>query len=216
MADKVLQNVESFQNLLSKVDCHIFVDRPFMFVLRERNGDYSLQIQFYAPDNDGGAGVEKQFCRIWPLQDTMTDSEVIRTAWHAAKAAVMHELEEKFLVEGESIFNPHTDYRAMVQMRQRKNIDDVRIPNGTDTDGLHSRTPKIQYHHFVSFSDGLYKADQVDWIQDTLHILKGDYIIDGGHWRDGVIHTRRGVEFEFKEDALLFTENFGGEYEFRP
>lgn len=134
MTDKVLQNSETFRALLDDVECG-----NFEFVIRERNGDYSLQIQFDAVDNvesgvlAAGESVmlektERQFCRIWPLQDTMCDSEVIRTAWKAAEAATMHELEEQFKFQGEMIFCPHMNVHKLVELRRQGDVDQIREP----------------------------------------------------------------------------------------
>ena len=76
MADVKLQTAETFRTLLERVECKLET-LDFEFVIRERNGDFSLQIQFDAFDNlldKDGADVmtlDRQFCRIWPLQDTM-------------------------------------------------------------------------------------------------------------------------------------------------
>jgi hypothetical protein len=129
VADKKLQNADTFRALLSQVECG-----DFEFVIRERNGDYSLQIQFNALDNESAdklpwmRKVERQFCRIWPLQDTMCDSEVVRTAWHAAKAATMHELEERFKFQGEMIFCPHMNVHKLVELRRQDDVDQIREP----------------------------------------------------------------------------------------
>ena len=130
MADKILQNSKTFRALLSQVQCG-----DFEFIIRERNGDYSLQIQFYAIDNVEQPGtlgelsqLVRQFCRIWPLQNTMCDSEVIRTAWKAAEAATMHELEEKFTFQEEMIFCPHMNVHELVKLRRSGDVDQIREP----------------------------------------------------------------------------------------
>ena len=130
MTDKILQNAETFRALLGQVECG-----DFEFIIRERNGDFALQIQFDAFDNveqPGTLGVlrqlVRQFCRIWPLQVTMCDSEVVRTAWKAAEAATMHELEERFTFQEEMIFCPHMNVHELVKLREKGNVDQIREP----------------------------------------------------------------------------------------
>lgn len=124
--DQILQTEESLHDLISLVVCG-----DYEFIIRERNGDFSLQIQFDACDNlayDNIAAVERQYCRIWPLQVTMCDSEVIRTAWKAAEAATMHELEEQFTFCGEMIYSPHMNVKRLVALRKEEDASETRVP----------------------------------------------------------------------------------------
>jgi hypothetical protein len=125
--DKKLQTAESFRALIAQVKCG-----DFEFIIRERNGDFSLQIQFDAVDNTwsgNGIVLERQYCRIWPLQDTMCDSEVVRTAWKASEAATLHELEEQFKFQGEMIYSPHMNVHKLVELRKQVvDVDQVREP----------------------------------------------------------------------------------------
>ena len=121
--DKILQTERSLKSILSSIRCN-----NFEFVLRERKADYSLQIQFITANNLPPFTEERQYCRLWPLQMTMTDTEVVRTAYKAAEAAVLHELEEQFTFRGAMIFCPHTNIHALVELRFNHDIDDVRKP----------------------------------------------------------------------------------------
>ena len=78
---------------------------------KDGNGRLYLQIQFEAPDNmgDDPPTVERQFCRKWYLSPYMTKQEVVRTAYKAYQAAVLHETAEKFTYKNKMIYSPHFD-----------------------------------------------------------------------------------------------------------
>lgn len=52
--------------------------------------------------------------RKWYLSDHMTEDEIVKTCFAAFKAAVEHEVMEGFLFEGQRVFNPHADFRALI------------------------------------------------------------------------------------------------------
>jgi len=96
-------------------------------------GRFFLQIQFDAIDNDGELLVYdandsmypeikieqplvRQYCRKWYLSPHMSKSELVRTAWKAYEAAILHEAQEMFKYKGEAIYNPHIDVDAMVSI----------------------------------------------------------------------------------------------------
>lgn len=47
--------------------------------------------------------------REWILEPDWSDSQIIRTAWLATRAAVEHELFEYFTYNGTPLFDPHTN-----------------------------------------------------------------------------------------------------------
>ena len=53
----------------------------------------------------------------------MTDSEIVRTAYKAVKTAVLHEMDELFLFDGEMIYSPHTNIYALVELRREEGSD---------------------------------------------------------------------------------------------
>ena len=91
-------------------------------VLRMDGDRPYLQIQFDAPDSFTGV-VERQYCRKWMLSYYMTDSEVVRTAYKAIEAAVLHELQEDFRFMEEPIFRPHYDVFALARLSMAGNVD---------------------------------------------------------------------------------------------
>jgi hypothetical protein len=80
-----------------------------------------LQIQFM--DND-----ERQFCRIWFLDPTLTPAGIVKTAWAAVLAAEEHEARETFRYEGKRIFSPHLDVTKLVEFATKENLDEIREP----------------------------------------------------------------------------------------
>lgn len=79
-----------------------------MFLCESPRGGYYLQIRFTEACNETGVVCEQQ-CRKWLLEKCMSTTEVVRTAYKAYEAAVIHEMQEKFKFRGEAIFNPHKD-----------------------------------------------------------------------------------------------------------
>ena len=127
MTDKVLQSIASIKNILSNVRCNMF-GCEFDFNVREHKGSPYLQITFDAPDTNTGI-IEKQFCRKWSLQYTMSTSEIVRTAHLATQGVFDHEREEEFRYKGIAIYSPHTDVESLVTMLKLPEYShDVRVP----------------------------------------------------------------------------------------
>jgi hypothetical protein len=101
------------QEIVSKVKCTIF-GISFRFHVRYHKESPYLQITFYAPDVNDPTRIEEQFCRKWVLQYVMTPSEVVRTCYKAAEAAILHELQEEFKYSDVPIYNPHWDVEQLV------------------------------------------------------------------------------------------------------
>lgn len=68
----------------------------------------------------------KQYCRKWRLENRFTVSDIIRTAWLATSAAEEHEARERFKYKGKSIFGPHFDVDALVEIAKSKENLDLR------------------------------------------------------------------------------------------
>jgi hypothetical protein len=54
--------------------------------------------------------------RKWYLSRHMTDDEIIKTAFAAFEGAVKHEVLEGFRINGKALFNPHTNYEALLEI----------------------------------------------------------------------------------------------------
>ncbi len=119
--DKKLQTLESLEEIISEVICG-----DFHFLVDEYNGAPYLQIFFEAPDVNTGE-VCLQYTRKWTLQYTMCNTEVVGTAYKAAEAAVIHELQEQFTYRGARVYDPHMDVEKLVDIINRENIQDTRV-----------------------------------------------------------------------------------------
>ena len=125
--DKILQTRQTLEALLEKVECGNFA---FVLGVHKFVAPY-LQIVFESKCNRTKI-TEVQYCRKWALQYTMTDTEVIRTAYLAAQQASLHEFNEQFKYKGVDIYNPHISIDALVSMHQKgealSNLYDLRKP----------------------------------------------------------------------------------------
>ena len=119
--DEKLQTLDTIRDLVAEIDCG-----HFEFVVSTYNNAPYLQIVFDAENANTGC-VEEQWCRKWVLQYTMCDSEIIRTAYKAAEAAVLHELQETFRFKGARIFDPHLDLNALADWIRDTGLQDTRI-----------------------------------------------------------------------------------------
>lgn len=111
------KNVNELRELINKVKY-----KDWDIVLRYNDDKPYIQIQFDAPDSFTKV-VERQYCRKWTLSYYMTDSEVIRTAYKAVEAAVIHEMQEDFRFMEEPIFRPHYDVYKLLELSRSNAID---------------------------------------------------------------------------------------------
>lgn len=102
-------DVDYFHSVLDDVqvgDYQLWLDQTL-------HGQYYLQIRFDDKDNFGSE-ICTQYCRKWMIEPDMNPNELIRTAYKAYEAAVIHEMQEKFLYKGQAIFNPHRDITTLL------------------------------------------------------------------------------------------------------
>lgn len=119
--DKALQTLETLEKIIAEVICE-----KMDFVVREHGNAPYLQIFFEAPDIYTDE-MEEQACRKWVLQFTMSNTEVVRTAYKAAEAAVIHELQEQFRYRGSRVYDPHLDVEQLVEFLNREGLQDMRV-----------------------------------------------------------------------------------------
>ena len=126
--------VGNFETIQSIVDQLEYAD--WTFRLGETKGVPFLQILFTDADRITGK-VEVQRCRKWQLSYFMVRSEVVRTAFQAVQAAVLHETQEAFKYRGARIFNPHADLDSLAeamlnnQVRLSLRTEDNYVPTVT-------------------------------------------------------------------------------------
>lgn len=117
-----MHDILSIRLLLTRVSAHgyNFEDRA---VYGPTGTEYSLRVWSLRDTNtplkgrDGGYA-ERQNGRWWRLSPHMTDGEIVQTALKACLAFEEHEIREKFLFDGVSIFDPHYDLDALVALRK--------------------------------------------------------------------------------------------------
>ena len=106
-------NAQTIESITSIVENCEFNDWMFRVGVSNDNTPY-LQVLF--KDKDRITGVEEiQRCRKWQLSYHMVNSEVVRTAYKAVEAAMLHEVQEAFKYRGARIFNPHVDLDALAE-----------------------------------------------------------------------------------------------------
>lgn len=97
----------------------------FQFVVRGDHGGLYMQIKCDATCNVTGAPMLWKG-RKWRLSNHMTKSEVVQTAFKAVLTAIEHEVREKFLYRGASVFDPHYDVDKLFELRVGGDALDVR------------------------------------------------------------------------------------------
>lgn len=103
--------------LINNIECG-----SYEFCLRGGGNQLYLQIQNEDTCNVTGEPY-RWHGRKWILSYHMTDSEVVQTAWAAAKMAMEHELRETFKWEGECIYRPHFDIRALHEISRANRVE---------------------------------------------------------------------------------------------
>jgi len=96
------------------------IGKPITFcverdVKRPTDGRVFIQCEYLAPCSVTGNETRWRG-RKWYLSDHMTDDEVVKTSFAAFKATVDHEVMEGFLFDGQRVFNPHVDFRALMTL----------------------------------------------------------------------------------------------------
>ena len=103
--------------------------RDWGFFVETKGDGFLLQVRFLALDratNDAtinGSSERavqspvpvEQHGRKWYISSHAVKTEVVRTAWKAVQAAILHEAEEDFLYRGVAIHNPHTEPVALAR-----------------------------------------------------------------------------------------------------
>lgn len=86
-----------------------------------------LQVLGQGICNDTGKTVNWSGGKRW-LSYHMTDNEIIRVAWGAVQAAMLHEMQECFYFDDARIFDPHLNYADVAHLMKIGEIrQDVRL-----------------------------------------------------------------------------------------
>lgn len=85
----------------------------------ENVGRVYLQIVYTAPCTNENI-VQEWKGRKWYLSKFMTNDEIIKTCYVAFKSAVEHEIMEGFKVDNTILFNPHTNFEALLSVSSKE------------------------------------------------------------------------------------------------
>lgn len=96
------------------------------FHVQDKGDGFLVKLVFLAKDSTTEAP-EWQHCRKWYVSPYSTPTEVVEALYKATWIAMLHEVREKFHYKGHSVFNPHFDIEARVQMCEQQSFD-VREP----------------------------------------------------------------------------------------
>ncbi len=92
--------------------------RDWEFRTMEKGDGYLLQVRFMSPDSTSDNPTPVlQSCRKWYVSTHASKAEVVRTAWKAIEAAVIHEAQEQFQYRGTAIYNPHLDPDSVTEVK---------------------------------------------------------------------------------------------------
>lgn len=87
----------------------------YVFIVgKDQNREY-LQAKYMDADSYTKRQ-EWQYTRKWLLSPTMTDSEIIQTAFKLCMTSFEHRCREGFLYQGARIFGPHFDVNDLVNL----------------------------------------------------------------------------------------------------
>lgn len=82
---------------------------------RPKDGRVYLQCIYEAPNScKEGLPTQTFRGRKWYLSDHMLEDEIVKTAYAAFKATIEHEIMEGFRYDGKRVFNPHADFRGLM------------------------------------------------------------------------------------------------------
>lgn len=87
----------------------------YIFGVREGHGGVFLQA-VYNDTDIYTANVELQHTRKWLLSPSMTDSEIVQTAFKLCMTSYEHRCREAFKYQGARIFGPHFDVHDLVAL----------------------------------------------------------------------------------------------------
>ena len=115
------ERYDEILKLVAAVECGDF---EFVVSYERREGRDRPYLQIQCADKCTVTGDDYRWHgRKWFLSYHMTDSEVVQTCWAAAKMAMEHELRETFKWDGQPIFRPHFDIRALHDISKKGWLD---------------------------------------------------------------------------------------------
>lgn len=110
-------NIEQVKELTSHISFEIFGKKLFLSVLNDKKYGKRvyLQVFYHAPCTKTGEIEEWKGGKHY-LSDHMTEDEIVKRAYVAFEAAVKHEVMENFKFDGVIVFNPHVNFRKLLEV----------------------------------------------------------------------------------------------------
>ncbi len=109
--------LDDLQGVVSEVEF-----RDWEFRVLEKGDGFLLQVRFMALDSSGTDTWEMQSGRKWYISSHACMAEIVRTAWKAVEAAVLHEAQESFKYRGVILHDPHLDPDAYVETPYARSV----------------------------------------------------------------------------------------------
>jgi hypothetical protein len=113
----IMQTIESVKELTSHISFSVFGQIFFLSVQEDKKYGKRLYLQwfYHAPCSKTGEIKEWRGGKYY-LSEHMTDDEIVKKAWAAAQAVVHHEVMEGFMFDNVILFNPHVDFRKILEI----------------------------------------------------------------------------------------------------
>lgn len=118
----VTPDLERVLSITNNITMSVFGVNFFLYVAHDKvyeNGRIYLQVKYVAPCTKTGE-VQEWNGRKWYLSEFMTEDEIVKTAWCAFEGAVKHELMEGFKFNNIIVFNPHVNFRALLEVSNQE------------------------------------------------------------------------------------------------
>lgn len=114
----------AIQDVVSKISISSIIYDRAEFRLLDKGDGYLLQLIYMEPDADTPNGEPMpQHCRKWYVSPFSTESEIVRTAYKAVHASMLHRLGEHFRYKGAQVYSPHMSVAALAAAAAQGDFD---------------------------------------------------------------------------------------------
>lgn len=112
-----MQTLKKVRELTSHITFSVFGQKFYLSVLEDKKYGKRIYLQwfYHAPCSKTGDIKQWRGGKHY-LSLYMTDDEIVKRAWAAAQAVVHHEVMEAFKFDNVTIFNPHVDFRKLIEI----------------------------------------------------------------------------------------------------
>ncbi len=117
-----MSQINKIRDLLTKIDINLMGTKFWVQAHVDKkndNGRIYLQVIYYADCQKTNEHKEWHGRKFY-LSDHMTDDEIIKTAYLAFKLAVEHEVMESFKINDIVLFNPHINYKELLEISHKE------------------------------------------------------------------------------------------------